>query len=96
MNGLSLRLRMFPLESCTGTSFCTRTRTDSFFLNRTPNRTGIAIPGPEYLYPDSDPTDNFRTRTEFFFIPGTRPVCRTLVPSWVVNCEGTLEPITVV
>jgi hypothetical protein len=47
------------LESCTGTSFCTRTRTGSFFLNRDPNRTGIAIPGPE-----PDPNTSTRTRTQ--------------------------------
>jgi hypothetical protein len=42
---------MFPLESCTGASFCTRTRT------------GIAISGPEYLYPDQ--TDTFKNMKNF-------------------------------
>ncbi len=55
---LNLSYRISSLESCTGTKFCTRNRTGSFFLNRDPNRTGIAIPGPE-----PDPNSSTRTRT---------------------------------
>jgi hypothetical protein len=81
---------IFHIESCTGTSFCTRTRTGSFFK-----------PGPE---PDPntstgtrtepDPTDTFKNMIDFsnfYFIKNIKNIQRNSTFSSTAMGDGSLN-----